>query len=394
VREAPFRRLTAAAIAALVLGSEGARADDAGSLTDDRILDASALRVESMSMRVSALDQHGHGYQSQAGPLLGPGNERITVFEPQTEIVFSQGSRVTHRLWVPIDVVTAASPNALRPADVTSGASRHVESLTIDWTTTYAVNKSLQVSLRDAAHVEQPFRSWATSMGMRQSFADDATVFAASASYVFDWFDRYDIVGEGLGHASRHGTTGSLSLTQVLTPTTLVSVNYGLTVLEGVLGNTWNSVPLATGVRGGEILPAQRTRHAVVGRASQWLPWNGALRGYARFYADDWGIAAASVEGELLQRLSRDVYLGAYYRFHTQTGAFFFTTLAPDDGTERVADSDLAPLQSSTVGGKIVLDLPRIGGARAAHFDLAVERYVRSNDLQITIVSCGTGLRF
>ena len=33
-----------------------------------------------------------------------------------------------------------------------------------------------------------------------------------------------------------------------------------------------------------------------------------------------------------MQRLTPEVYVGGYYRFHTQTGASFFTTLAGLDG--------------------------------------------------------------
>ena len=95
-----------------------------------------------------------------------------------------------------------------------------------------------------------------------------------------------------------------------------------------------------------------------------------------------------------MQRLSPELYIGGYYRFHTQTGAYFFTTLAPDDGTLRVADSDLAPLDSQTVGGKIVMDFPMTGQIRALHLELECERYVRTNDLQMNIVSWATGFRF
>jgi hypothetical protein len=95
-----------------------------------------------------------------------------------------------------------------------------------------------------------------------------------------------------------------------------------------------------------------------------------------------------------MQRLSPALYIGGYYRFHTQTGASFFTTLAPLDWTFRVADSDLAPFDSQTVGGKIVLDLPLSGPVRIVHLELDVERYFRTNDLQIDIVSWATGFRF
>ncbi|HEY8090873.1 MAG TPA: DUF3570 domain-containing protein [Polyangiaceae bacterium] len=383
------------ATAAVVLACSVAMADAGdGSLSDVRILDAmgAKLRLESVATRVTAFDQYGHGFQAQGGLTpLSPGSERLTVFEPMGEFVFSQGERITHRLWMPVDIVTNASPDAI---DVMSSASRHVEGGSIDWTTTYRADQELELSMRNGVHIENPFRSWVSGMGVRRSFADEATVVAGSVLEVFDWFDQFAINGHRVGHTDRNGTTGSLALTQVLTPTTVANVNYGITVLEGTLGNTWNSVPLSAGARGPELLPERRTRHALVARAAQWLPWDGALRLYYRFYGDDWGIAAHSFEAELLQRLTPEVYVGGLYRFHTQTGAYFFTTLAPLDATLRVADSDLARLDSQTLGGKIVMDLPMTGRIRTLHVELECERYVRTNDLQMNIVSWATGFRF
>ena len=377
----------------------------------DRILDpsSSGLQIQSISTRVSAFDQYGHGYQSQAGPTLGPGSERASIFEPQVEVIATQGDRLTHRMWVPIDVVTAASPNALNKSpDIVSGASRHVVGGTIDWTAAYKVDATTTVSMRNGLHLEEPFRSWHNGFTVTRSFADDNTVLSANVIELFDWFDRFDINGQRHGHTSRTGTSGTVGLTQILSPTTLVNVNYGLTVLDGTMGNTWNSVPLASGGRGSEILPAERVRHALVGRASQFLPWNGALRAYYRFYADDWGIVAHSLQFDLMQRLFPFMYVGALYRFHRQTGASFFTTLAPTDpgGTGspplRVSDSDLAPLDSHTIGGTIVADFPLSDGffsdrtrrIRVLHMELGYERYFRTNDLRMDIVTWATGFRF
>jgi hypothetical protein len=372
-----------------------ARADDAGlSLADPGILDAAGarLRLLSVTTRVTGFDQFGHGYQAQGGPTpTSPGSERLTVFEPQAEIVFAQGDRVTHRVWIPVDVVTNASPDAI---DVVSSASRHVEGGSIDWTTTYRAGKTVDLSMRSGVHLENPFRSWDSGMAIRRSYADEATVVSASGLEVFDWFDRFDIQGSRKSHTDRNGTTGTVSLTQVLTPTTVASLNYGLTLQEGTMGNTWNSVPLASGVRGAELLPTERARNALVGRMAQWLPWNGALRLSYRFYADDWGIVAHSMEAQLMQRLMPELYVGATYRFHTQTGASFFTPLAAVDARLRVADSDLAPLDSETYGGKIVMDFPLAGEIRALHLELECERYVRTNDLRVNIVSWATGFRF
>jgi hypothetical protein len=365
--------------------------------------------VQSVTTRITGYDQFGHGYQSQAGPVLGAGSERATIFEPQAEIVATQGSRITHRIWIPVDVVTAASPDALdsspASADVVSGASRHVASGTLDWSVAYRLDAATSISMRNALHLEEPFRSWSSGASFTRSFADDNTVVSANVVQILDWFDRFDVTGHRHGHADRSGTTAAVSLTQVASPTTVLNINYGLTLQSGTLGNTWNSVPLTSGERGSELLPDRRVRHALGGRASQYLPWDGALRAYYRFYADDWGIVAHSVEGELLQRVTPTLYVAALYRFHHQTGATFFTTLAVPDALLRVADSDLARLDSHTIGGKIVADFPLREGSSAGspggpgaprvfHVELGVERYFRTNDLRINIVTWETGFRF
>jgi hypothetical protein len=365
---------------------------------DAEILDSSSetLHLESVTTRLSAFEQNGTGYQSQAGPVLGAGSERLTVFEPQLEIVATQGDRLRHRVWLPFDVLTEASPNSIsrtRP-DAISGASRHLESGTIDWSTTYKQSPALNLFMRSGVHLENPFRSWNVGIGASRAFANQSTVLSAGILGILDWFDRFYIDGTRHGRAQRSTTTGDLGVTQILTPSTVANLNYGLSAQEGELGNTWNSVPLSAGIRGPELLPTERVRHALVGRLAQFLPWNGAFRGYYRFYADDWGIVAHSLEGQLMQRLTPTLYIGGLYRFHTQTGPYFFTTLAPLDSTLRTADSDLAPLRSNTIGGKIVGDVPLPGAVRILHFEVEYDRYFRSNDLTMNIATCAVGLRF
>ena len=58
------------------------------------------------------------------------------------------------------------------------------------------------------------------------------------------------------------------------------------------------------------------------------------------------------------------------------------------------ADSDLDSLDSQTVGGKLVFDVPLRSEIRVLHFDVGYERYVRTNDLQMNVLTCATGYRF
>jgi hypothetical protein len=388
------------AAAASARGQGAAPVAPAPAAGDAAILGRSdaGLRIESVTSRITSFDQYGFGYQSKAGPLLGPGSERAIILEPQLQIVAVQGDRFRHVVTVPIDIVTAASPDAIdsgpRSADVVSSASRENTAGTLAWSGTYRVDPASDLSMNGGLHVEEPFRSWHGGIGGSHAFAGGDTVVSASALEVFDWFDRFDIDGHRHGKAERSSLTASAGVTQVLTPSTVVGVNYGLTVQSGELGNTWNSVPLAIGDRGPELLPPERVRHALVVRASQFLPWNGALKLYYRLYVDDWGLAAHSAEGQIMQRISPALYVGALYRFHTQTGVSFFTPLAGPAATLRTADSDLARLDSQTIGGKVVLDLPVDAPMRVLHFEVGYERYFRTNNLSMDIVTWETGYRF
>jgi len=359
----------------------------------------SSFRVTSVSTRLTAFEQKGHGYQSRAGELGKPGSERLTVFEPQLEIIAKQGDRLTHRLWVPVDIITSASADAIdhyRTApDVMSSASRHNEAGTIDLTTGLRAGPNTDLSLRNGIHLEEEWRSWHSGFSASQAFAEQTTVVSAGVLTVFDWFDNLDIIGKRNGRTTRATHTGTLGITQVLTPTTLAEASYGLTVQTGQLGNTWNSVPVETGIVVPEITPDLRVRHALVARVAQSLPWNGVLKGYYRFYADDWSIQANTVEGQLLQRLTPLLYVGVGYRHHSQTAAAFFTTRAPHNSPLRTADSDLSDLDSQSVSGRVALDVPLASpGPKTLHVDVGIERYWRSNDLQMNVLTCSTGFLF
>lgn len=348
------------------------------------------FRIESLRARYTHYDQRGRGYQSRGGPPGGPGDERLLVDQAQLEVVARQGEHITHRLWVPVDIVTAASPDAV---DVVSRASQMNEAGAFDWTVTYEKTPGASLFLRTGLHEEENWRSWNVGAGGTYSLAEDNTVIAGSYNQIFDWFDKYALNGDHDGHTARTSTNFNAGLTQLLSPTTMAHVNYGITLQQGQLSNGWNSVPLLKGGVALEILPSVRQRHALVGRIAQFLPWNGVIKGFYRFYVDDWGVRAHTLETELYQRLAPFAYVRVNYRFHTQTAVDFFTTQTAPAFIHATADSDLQNLDAHTIGFKGAFDFPT-PLVEKLHFDVEVERYFRSNDLGVNVYSCGLGFLF
>ena len=357
--------------------------------------------IESVRARYTQYHQTGLGYQSAAGPAGQPGSEWLRVEQPQAEVTARLGDRVTERLWVPVDIVTAASPDHSRfgkpydAVDTVTTASRTTPSSTLDTATTYRADPVTDFTMRAAFHIEEPFESWIFGLGASRSFAEDNTVVGVSANQILDWFDRFSLDGNRHGRATRSTTNVNLDVTQVLSPTTLLDLTYGGTLQAGELGNTWQSVMLADGSRGEERLPGRRLRHAATARVAQWLPWQGALTVSHRLYLDSWGIAANSTEATLAQRVYTGVVVRANYRFHWQTAPGFFTIAADPLATGfRTSDSDLGPFHAQTFGGAVIVDLPVARRTRDLHVDIGFERYLRSDNLRVDVTTCALGLRF
>ncbi|HXJ19227.1 MAG TPA: DUF3570 domain-containing protein [Polyangia bacterium] len=361
---------------------------------------APAYQIESMAARFTYFDQDGLGYQSAAGPVTGPGSERVTVSEPQSEVVAAVGDRMIERVAVGFDVVTAASPNHKlfglpvgTPVDAISSASRINEAGEIDADTTYSWSPTTNLGFHADYHMEEPLESWGLGLLVNRSFADDNTVLSASLYQIVDWFDVYDLDGKHQGRGARSTTNGNFGITQLLTPTTIVLGGYGVTIQTGTLTNTWNTVPLSNATRGTEVVPDQRLRHAFSGWILQWLPWQGALKIGGRFYADSWGATAVTGDVTVSQRVGR-LTIDVGGRYHRQSAVDFFGTVFPPDRLVlRTADSDLAALRAEALSAGLRWDQPIGHRGQVISFAVNGEHYVRTNDLHVDFLSCAVAWR-
>jgi Protein of unknown function (DUF3570) len=391
-------RLRASVGFVLVLASARASHADDGSFKNSEVLAPKpAVRVDLVQTRITAYDQSGHGYQSQAGPLQGPGSESLQVLQVQGEFVLQQGDNLTHRVWVPVDLITSASANAIdsyyAKPDVVSTASAQNMAQEIQYELTARADNHTTWTGGVGFHHEENFLSWLYSLDYERSLAEDNATVSVAVNQVLDWFDAFGLGGKREGRTSRSSTNANLGLSQLLSPSTLVAASYGITLQRGELSNTWNTVPLASGGRESESLPHERLRHAASLSLAQWLPWHGALRLRYRFYRDDWDVTAHSAEAELRQRIAEWLMVGASYRYHHQTGVSFFTISAPPAAEYATADSDLALLWAQSIGGNASVNLPT-ATLGTLFLSFGYDHYFRSNALRVNVATWATGFRY
>ena len=348
-------------------------------------------RVEDVEMWTTYLDQHGRGFQAQGEPVGTAGSEYMWLIEPTARITVRQSDRIVHEVIVPVDVITAASPDAV---DATTQASLRNVSEDIDVRTAIRTSDTETVTTRLSGHHEEPLSSGTVGAGYKRELADGNATIAVTGALTIDGFDHRDHIGSFLGKTARETANGNLALTQLLSPTTVLDLGYGATYQHGTMDIGWNAVPRADGMLTDEVLPRDRLRHAWSVRIAQHVPQTrSTAKAWYRYYLDDWGARAHTIELALYQYLVDWLYVRGGYRFHHQTGVDFFTTelaTTADMMAARTSDSDLAPLEAhewslelGTVHGR--------GPLRAWSVSAEVLRYDRTNDLSITAVSVGVG---
>lgn len=361
--------------------------------SDEAILGQSsqAARVDEFRLRMTSYYQDGHGYQSQAGPVAGPGSERALIVQPMMLVGIRQTARIHHEVVIPVDIVSAASANAL---DVVSHASAVNEAIGVELTSRFELSDDDRLTSNLAWHEEEPFGSGSFGLGYSRDIADDNAVLGISGQATFDRFDNLQPNGDRYGRRNRTALNGNLSFLQLLSPTTVFDASYGLTFQQGTLQTTYNSVPLESGVgRTRELFPHSRTRHALQARVAQIFPdSHTTLRAAYRFYADSFELRAHTTEFELHQYLLPRLVARGSFRYHAQTGVDFFSTAfrLPDNPlVPRTADSDLAEFHAQEYGLKL---LWLAQGQRS--LDIGYFHYFRDNGLSANVISFGYGGAF
>lgn len=363
-------------------------------------------RLEAMRYFTAFFLQDGRGLQSQAGPPGERGREDAWILEPIMSFKVRQNRDLVHELTVPVDIVSAASTDAV---DAVSKASEYNEAATLDLTSTYEASDVTQMSVRFGFHYEEPLRSFIAGPAFTFRLFEENTVIGVSATIYADAFDPHSYTGVDRGHAARTSFGFNVNLTQVLSPTTLFDASFGSTEQWGVLETTWNSVPLHREpteddpreiARTGEIFPKSRNRNAFFVRLSQHIPAShSTAKASYRFYVDENGTLAHTTEVQFFQYFVPWLYLRAHGRLHQQNAPDFWTPFVEDPVAtklKRSSDSDLEELIAREAGLKLVFvrdQAPRVLRSNDS-FDVGYLRYQRTNGLHIDFFSLGYAKSF
>lgn len=372
------RLLRVAALGAVLAGSPAAIAEQ----PPDGVLDADFL----------------FGYYDQDGdrsPVTGGvGTEKLHVYSPVLQLAWRVSESLSLSADVGVDQVSSASmgniQSELSSASIPASDQRFFGTVRAKkkW-------KSGTWGLTVGAAKEYDYRSFSYGIDWGLELNKANTALSASVRRFDDaidliGIDGYGYQGPGLpittGSGDRTTTDVTLGVSQTLGRRTVGSLELFVSSQDGVLSTPYHEVVLGPfepgAVRVAERLPDSRLRKAVALRLNHSFSAKLVLRSGYRFYTDDWGISAHTIELEPHFRLrsEREMWLFPILRYSTQAGADYFGAPGSFTGTEAYysSDWDLAKTTTQKYGvgftlntrpGQTWLGIFRRFEARAAVYD-------------------------
>jgi hypothetical protein len=206
------------------------------------------------------------------------------------------------------------------------------------------------------------------------------------------------------GSDTRQSYNLSIVYSQVLSQRLQASISTELVSQNGLLSTPFHRVYFretggALGTAKTELLPRQRLKYPVGLRLNYYATDLVQLRGYYRFYNDNFGITAHTFELEAPVKVTPFFVLYPFYRYHTQTAATYFAPYLAHSTADQyyTSDYDLADFSANKFGlGFRYSPVYGIGrfkvpfGSRVAKFkalDIRYAYYRQSTGLTANLIS-------
>lgn len=280
-----------------------------------------------------------------------PGADRIAVRSPAFSLLAPMGSDWAVGGTLTSDVISGASP-----AYHTSGLGRmfdHRRAGAVDLTR-YFANGSLTLGANLSS--EHDYLSRGVSLQATRSNESKNTTWMLGLGYNSDDINPTNHV---VANETKHVSDALAGVTQVLTVDDIVQLNVGFSWGTGYYSDPYKIV---------DNRPREHNHGTAMARWNHFFDASGGTsRASYRYFADNWGIRAHTLELEYVQPLAGGWTLTPLARLYTQTAARFyvdadpsiypFAPNPPDGAIYYSEDQRLSAFGAHTLGLKVAKQL-------------------------------------
>ncbi|HVM88126.1 MAG TPA: DUF3570 domain-containing protein [Puia sp.] len=200
----------------------------------------------------------------------------------------------------------------------------------------------------------------------------------------------------GLPSKPRDTYTAEFSFDQVINTRMQASIVMDIVYQSGYLGLPFHRVYFNDGKDTVENLPSQRFKLPIGFRLNYFLGDNIILRGYYRFYIDNWGLKSHTASLEVPVKITPFFSLSPFYRYYVQTAVKYFAPYEAHTANEQYYTSNyaLAAFSSHSFGLGIRLAPPNgVLMKSLSVLELRYAHYSQTTNLAADVISLNLKFR-
>ena len=395
------KRIISAAFLAFLL-SNSVKAQDTKS--DSTAYKKQKLKIEEVNFISSYYSQNGNN----SAVTGGVGTEKLTDIATTLDIKVSRYNKNQHKqtygFELGVDSYSSASSDNIDPSTIT-GAS--YQDIRVYPSLNYTVENEEKGQIYSAgisASAEFDYFSVGGNVGFTKLSKDKNRELSVKAMAFFDtWKVILPIELRNNPDNPNYKQNDSKPRTSYnlgLTFSQIVNKNFQMAFLvdagyqQGLLATKFNRVYFndLTATVKSENLPDTRFKLPIGMRTSYFLGDNIILRGFYRYYFDNWDIKSHTISFEPTIKLSAFSSLSIPYRYYVQTSAEYFKPIFQHQLAEEffTSDYDLSAFSSHMIGLGYKITDSNKGLFHSKHFnslELRYGYYTRNNGLNSHILT-------
>ncbi len=301
-----------------------------------------------------------------------------------------------------VDYYTSASSDNIDPRSV-SGASRqdlHIYP-SLSWSMKNDKNNTTK-GISASFSTEFDYRSYGLNLSFAKASKDNNRELSIKAGVFLDTWEvilpielRTGTTGSGKGAINntkpRNSYNFSTTLSQVINQRFQVSVSAEPSYQEGLLSTPYHRVYFTDNTVTVEKLPGTRLKFPIGFRVNYFLEDNTILRGFYRFYTDDWGMKAHTFSLEMPYKITPFFSISPFYRVNIQSAVAYFAPYATHLTTDAYysSDYDIAGITTQFVGTGIRIAPPDgvLGMKNWSNAEIRFGHYTRNTGLVSNIIT-------
>lgn len=338
----------------------------------------------------------------------GIGTEKLSDYSGTFDVKLIKYDKLQRKhnfdIEIGIDHYTSASSDKINPNSISSASHADTRIYpSINWTMENE-KKGNTIGAGLSASSEFDYRSLGANVNFAKKTANKNGEFSVKFQAYLDNLkyilpielrppaqQNDDIDGNSYPKKSRNSYSASLSYSQIVNQRLQLMLLADLIYQQGYLGLPFHRVYFLDNSLHVENLPDTRLKIPLGFRASYFVGDKMIVKGFYRYYHDDWGLNAHTVELETPVKITPFFSIAPFYRYYNQTAVKYFAPYHNHKLADQYYTSnyDLSKFNSNFFGAGFRIAPPKgvFGNKRINMLELRYGHYKKNNGMHADIVS-------